>query len=334
MNNNESIWVLADDRIGNTNQSLGVAAALGLDFRVINISYNSLIRLPNFIIRASTIGISKESLYSIKEPWPKLLITAGRRSSNLARYIKKKSGGKTLIVQIMYPGKSAEKEFDLIVVPNHDNVADKNNIIKITGAPHRLTKARLEEEKNKWQNCFAHLPRPYTVLLVGGATKNRPFTIEMAEDLAQMSNRLAEKGSLLITTSRRTGKEQTQALLAKISVPANVYNWNAKTENPYFGYLALADQIVATGDSVSMCSEACFVGVPVYIYAPKNAVAPKHQRLHQELCQKAYAQMLSSSISANFKKEPCPNPANIIAAKIKELLIAKGVNLDLLKKHD
>ena len=44
-------------------------------------------------------------------------------------------------------------------------------------------------------------------------------------------------------------------------------HWRGAGENPYFGYLALADAIVVTGDSVSMTSEACASGKPVYVAA-------------------------------------------------------------------
>ncbi|MGD9638454.1 MAG: mitochondrial fission ELM1 family protein [Alphaproteobacteria bacterium] len=320
MNNNKKIWVLADDRIGNVNQALGVAEAVGWDFSVINITYNSLIKLPNFIIGATTLGVNKSGLKDIKEPWPDVVISAGRRSSNLARYIKKQSSKKTVLVQIMYPGLWKNSDFDLIVVPNHDGIRDAANIMKITGSPHRINKMRLEKEKLKWEESFSELPRPYTVLLVGGKTKNKPFTVEMAADLAEKANHITENGSLLITTSRRTGDEQTKALLENIRVPANIYQWSDKTENPYFGYLALADKIIVTGDSVSMCTEACSIDVPVYIYAPDDFAAPKHQRLHKELCEKGYAQMLNDNSDAFFTKKVYANPANEIAKKIAEMV--------------
>ena len=41
--------------------------------------------------------------------------------------------------------------------------------------------------------------------------------------------------------------------------------WDGTSENPYFGYLALADTIIVTSDSVSMVSEACSTGKPVYV---------------------------------------------------------------------
>jgi len=71
-------------------------------------------------------------------------------------------------------------------------------------------------------------------------------------------------GSLLVTPSRRTGSEVTNALANELNgIPH--YLWNLTGENPYFGLLGLADFIVVTCDSVNMVSEAASTGKPVYI---------------------------------------------------------------------
>ncbi|HEY9569020.1 MAG TPA: ELM1/GtrOC1 family putative glycosyltransferase, partial [Thalassobaculum sp.] len=41
--------------------------------------------------------------------------------------------------------------------------------------------------------------------------------------------------------------------------------WTGGRENPYLGFLALADALVVTSDSVNLASEACATGKPVYI---------------------------------------------------------------------
>jgi mitochondrial fission protein ELM1 len=46
-----------------------------------------------------------------------------------------------------------------------------------------------------------------------------------------------------------------------------VHRWKPDdAENPYLGFLALADAIVITGDSESMLAEATALGRPVYVY--------------------------------------------------------------------
>ena len=83
------------------------------------------------------------------------------------------------------------------------------------------------------------------------------------------------------TPSRRTGAEN-EAVLRKALQGSGAVIWDGTGGNPYFGYLAHADQIVATCDSVSMVSEACATGKPVYVYDLPGGSA-KFRRFHEKL---------------------------------------------------
>ena len=55
-------------------------------------------------------------------------------------------------------------------------------------------------------------------------------------------------------------------------MPAHVFRWRSGApDNPYWGYLALADAFVVTGDSISMLAEACATGKPVFVFDPGRA---------------------------------------------------------------
>jgi mitochondrial fission protein ELM1 len=83
--------------------------------------------------------------------------------------------------------------------------------------------------------------------------------------------------------------------------------------------LALADHIVVTGDSISMCSEACTTGKPTYIYAPDNYLSKKHQIFVDQLFKSKRAHPLSSHADST---EYTPlNDASHVAEKIKELFL-------------
>ena len=52
-------------------------------------------------------------------------------------------------------------------------------------------------------------------------------------------------------------------------MPAYIHHWTeAGDANPYLAYLALADQLVVTGESMSMLTEASFTCKPLYIFDP------------------------------------------------------------------
>lgn len=310
------IWLLIDNRAGNESQCLGVAEALGGSYDVHRLQYSLLALLPNAILGATFLGLKPACQDQFMEPWPDLVIAAGRRTAPVARKIKRLSNGACKIVQIMDPGPARTSAFDLIAIPRHDVVTRGPNTLLITGAPHRVTPSQLEDASKTWRSRFEHLPKPWIALIVGGSTRRRRFTAVMASELGRMASAMAQEtgGSLLITTSRRTGAAADK-LYAEITVPSFNFRWGDNGDNPYMGYLAEADASIVTGDSISMCSEACATDKPVYIYAPKPLITTKHARFHQSLYQEGYARPLTG-IYEEWTHPPL-NAANDIAAIIK-----------------
>ena len=369
------IWVLADDRTGNANQAIGVAEALGLPFEIKRLEYSRWGRLPNLIRAASLLGVQDAYREGIKPPWPDLVIAAGRRTVPIARYIKRANHQRTFLTHIMWPG-SPVGELDLLAVPEHDQVAPQPNIIHTLGAPHRVTAVRLTQDTSQWRERFAHLPRPHIGVLVGGTAGKQIFDAAAATLLGKHISQMARDsgGSLLVTTSRRTGAAASNALVAAITAPAFLHLWTRDNsaaqgrasggrfqhpamsmdgrvpcaqdalerpsgdtcgtlrlhssphvalgrmpeapENPFFAFLGLSDVMVVTGDSTSMCSEACATGRPVYIFAPPDNTAPKHKHLHQRLYTLGYAKPLSGTFET--WSYPPLNAADMIARAIVE----------------
>lgn len=317
------IWVLADDRAGNVAQALGVAEALHRPFVTKDVRYTPLARLPNIVTGARLLGLTPETRMGLTPPWPDVVISAGRRTAPVARWIKRQRTPAPVLVHLMNPGRAGAAEFDLIATPRHDCVipsGDAANVMRITGAPHRLTATRLSSAADVWAARLAGLPRPYITLIVGGATHSRPFPTALAADLGRRVHRMAQEvgGTVLLASSRRTGRDAEQALLAAIPEPRRAFLWSEGGDNPYFGFLALADAIVVTGDSVSMCSEACATPAPVHIFAPEGMVAAKHARLHQEL----YGLGLARPFNGRFEDgtHPALNAATDVARAVDDLI--------------
>lgn len=316
------IWVLADDRTGNATQAIGVAEALGLPFEIKEIHYDRRGRLPNLLRGASLLGVEPASRDVLTPPWPDVVIAAGRRTVPVARYLKRLNGGRTFLVQIMWPGHPV-KDLDLVAVPRHDRVPDLPNVMRILGAPHRVTAERIAAEAVQWRDYFSDLPRPYITVLVGGAVKGGVFDAEAGRTLGRQAAQLARQagGSLFVTTSRRTGIAVRNAMMAEVDVPAYLHIWTRKGENPYFAFLGLVDAIVVTGDSTSMCTEACATGRPVYIFSPPGMAAPKHERFHAELYEQGYARPLTGEFAP--WQHPPLNPALDIARRIRDWIEQK-----------
>ena len=316
----DQIWILLDDRAGNRSQVIGVAKCLHRPVENKNLIYNPLAKLPNIITPPTFATLSQISQKGFVPPWPGLVIGAGRRTATIARQIKNLSAGATRIVQIMDPG-AITKDFDLICVPAHDARKKSSNVFQIIGAPHSLTPEVMSASREKWLPKLSHLPTPRIAVIVGGSTRRRKFTQGMATNLGSAASAMAENtgGSLLITTSRRSADIQ-QTLINSIHAQNEFFQWEDKQENPYVGYLSCADRIIVTGESVSMCTEACASTAPVYLFAPPNLVTTKHQRFHQYLIDNGYAQYLGEVGEDETRQHPILNPSFEIAEMIRSIM--------------
>lgn len=304
----KNIWILLDNRIGSRHQAEGVANRL--DKSVFNITFKEIeytrwAVLPNFIRNNTLLGVTKKSRENIYAPWPDFVLSASRRTAPIARFIKKQSP-QTKLIQLLHIGWWGIKDFSLIFAPAHDDHKyTAPNIRYTTGSPHNITLQKLQEAQQQWLPVFSNLPHPITALIIGGSIKKRPFSIENANDLGLAVKDIKQKegGSLLITTSRRTGKEAEQKILSHLTgIPCYTYLWGDNGANPYLGFLACADNIIVTGDSVSMCCEATATHKPLKIFTGKNWLTPKHLRFVDSLFKKQYA--------SDIKDKDFTKPAN------------------------
>lgn len=318
-----TIWILLDDRNGSVSQAKGVENALDQNlFDIVEkkISYNKLAGLPNFLRGRTLLGLDKKSRDLFGGKMPDIVLSSSRRTVPVARYIKKMSQEKAKLVQLMHPGLAGMEEFSLIFVPEHDKGKKSGeNVEYIVGCAHQITEKTLEAAHEKWEKEFSDLKKPLTAVIVGGAIKNRAFSEENAANLGLLLKKFHDKvgGTFLLTTSRRTGEQAQRVLLEKIKdIPCYEYLWGNKGENPYMGYLSEADNIVVTGDSVSMCSEAVGTGKNVYIFEGKDWLTPKHHRFVESLYNKGFAVSFDGEIKSFAKSGKIFNPAADIAKKI------------------
>jgi len=324
------IWALLDDRAGNRSQVLGVAEALGQPYIEKHIAYRSLAKAPNAVLGARLIGISQESQQNLTGPWPDVVIGAGRRIAPVARWIKKQTSSNPILVQIMDPG-GHRGDFDVLAIPSHDawrsSKNDPADVVRFVGAPHRFTPDVLRAAEKAWSSAFADLPHPRIAVIVGGSTKRKTFTAGMARSLGDTAKKWAREsgGSLFVTTSRRTSPGATKALMASIGdIPAYVHQWGDDRANPYVGILAVADHIVVTGESVSMCAEATSSGKPVSIFAPPALISAKHARLHHALFAGRHAHPIEAGMSVEAGSRL--DASQGIVRVLQEIMVRRGLS--------
>lgn len=261
-------WLLMGHRTGDNAGVLALGEALGWSFEIKHFVYRRYETIVNLPRLATLAGVVIERSSPLQPPWPDLVVTAGRRNEPIARWIRKQSGGAARLVHLGRPW-AALSGWDLVVTTPQYRLPKHPNVLHNETPLHRVTPKRLAAEAARWLPRIGPLPRPHIAVLAGGPTGPYPFDASSGTRLArEVSARAADRGgSLLITTSARTPPETTEALFAAVSVPAYRYRWTSDPEsNPYYGFLGLADEIVVTADSMSMMTEACATGKPVFLY--------------------------------------------------------------------
>ena len=262
------VWTVAAYRAGEQGQTLALAAALGWPFEIKTLSYRWPAIRTNVLRGSDLGGIDVDGSSPLVSPWPDLVISAGMRNEPVCRWIRQQSGGRTRIVHIGRPWARLEK-FDLIITTPQYRLPERPNVLQNTLTLHRITRQRLATEGAVWQPCLGDLPAPYVAVVVGGNSGPWTFGPRAAARLGAQASEMAnaQGGSLLVTTSARTAPAAIRALEAAIDAPRQFYHWQPDDgDNPYYGYLALADELIVTADSISMLSEACATGKPVYMF--------------------------------------------------------------------
>jgi mitochondrial fission protein ELM1 len=256
-------------RAGDNAQILALTQALGWPFEVKRPAYRPGGRIFDVWRGTNLLGIDRARSSALESPWPDLIVTAAMRNEPVCRWIRRESGGQTRYVHIGKPWADASR-FDLVLTVPEYPVPDRPNVLRTRLSLNRATPATLEAAAERWAPRLAHLPRPYVAVLVGGYAGPHCFDEEKAERLGRDARALAERmggGSLLVTTSARTAPGAADALEAAMGRPADFHRWRPDDpDNPYYGYLALADAVVVTSDSTMMLAEACATGKPVHMF--------------------------------------------------------------------
>jgi len=283
------VWLMMGHRAGDNSQVQALAEATGWPFEVKRFVYKRTELLSNLLLGPTLAGVVREQSSELTPPWPDLIITAGRRNEPICRWIQTQAAPEKH-VRIVHCGRSWAKieRFDLIVTTPQYRLPKRPNVLHNQTPLHRVTEERLQAEAEAWAPRLDGLPRPYVAVVIGG--NSGPFTFDhpAAERLAHQASALANRlgGSLLVTTSARTPQDKIDTFERALEAPAHLFRWSKTAEeNPYFGFLALADEIVVTGDSMSMLTEACATRKPVHIFdlgVGRHAMNPERAAAAEE----------------------------------------------------
>jgi uncharacterized protein len=305
----KTVWILTDGHAGNLNPALGLAEALH-DHVPLNIVTKTLetkglgkILPPQILLHSPYVslfalqGLYRYPFFHPREKLPDIIIGNGRVSVAVCAAMKRYANNTNhlfLAIQLQHP-RIGSTWFDLVIPPMHDHMKGVN-VLSTLGSLTRMNHVKLDEIRAHPPEILGHLKAPRVVLLVGGRSRSYDFTFPTVDKLCRDVESLTKhlKGSLMITTSRRTEPENIHYLKTRFSNRKDIYLWNGEGENPFMAYLALADIIVVTADSVNMISEGAAAGKPVLIY-PLEGGSSKIEDFHHQMIERDLARQFSTT---------------------------------------
>ena len=299
--NKKKIYILAilDNRIGNRNQVFAVLDELKLPYKTLDIKYNWLANLPNFILQVlgSDIHIRDFDIKNIKTK-PNLILSCGRRTFPLASKLKSLFSDNIYLIHLMYPKLSFNiRNCNLIFTPYHDNISSSEHVIETLGSPALLD--TIKDKKSPYKT------KPVISILIGGNHGRYKLKSNTLNYILTKTLNKTKKGSILISTSRRT-PDNIIRLIDKWGEKNKIFKTifhpkKHNKKNPIKDMITYADEFVVTGDSVSMVSQLCQYKKPVRIIFNKKFCATKHINFCKKLIDEGYAYPFESLL------EKCDN---------------------------
>jgi mitochondrial fission protein ELM1 len=276
-----TVWCLLGRKAGDNTQVRALATELGFGCVEKNIAARAGELLVHLGPAATLAGIRREASSPLQAPWPDLVITAGRRNEPVARWIRKQSGGRTRLVHIGRPW-APLSSWDLIITTPQYFLPEQPNVLHNSLPLHSACTDELDAAGGELLPRIEHLPRPRIAVLAGGDSGRFVMTADKAERLGALASRLADAagGSLLVTDSPRTPREAGDAMQSRLRAAHFCYRWTDGSDNPYRGFLALADAFVVTGESMSMLGEAVDTGRPLFIFDMGDGDTPWWRLAH------------------------------------------------------
>ncbi|KAB1222486.1 Mitochondrial fission protein ELM1 [Morella rubra] len=298
------------------------------------------------IPEADAKHIAKMARQTFENDGPLLVVASGRDTISVASSVKRLAPENVFVVQIQHP-RSHLNRFDMVITPRHDYYPltpdaqeqipwflrrwitpcepPGKNVVLTVGALHQADSAALRNAASAWHDKLAQLPKPLLVVNVGGPTSNCSYGADLAKHLvAMLQNVLWSCGSVRISFSRRTPEKVSNIIVCTFTTNPKVFIWDGEGPNPHMGHLAWADAFLITADSVSMLSEACSTGKPVYVIGAERCTW-KFSDFHKYLREQGVVRPFTGKedISKSWSYPPL-NDASEAASRVNAALAERG----------
>ncbi len=301
-----NILILNDGKPGHLNQARAVVESIRkalenkfgklaeIRVKIVDVKYKSFIHklflnFGSFLncqggMRCVKFALDKVTFSNLIKTYADIIISCGASVAGLNLFMREENNAKSIV--LMNPGKFLIGKFDLAVVPAHDRVRPGYNTVITQAALNMINEEYMQDgiETLQAAGCRLQDEKLKIGVLIGGDTKNYLLTKELTDTVLTQILKVAEEldADLLVTTSRRTSKEIDNLIKkrlqneprCKLLVIANEKN----IEEVVPGILGLSDIIVASGESISMVSEAASSGKRVIVFELEKKSSRRYLR--------------------------------------------------------
>ena len=274
----KTVWIVSEGSPGHVSQSIGLACALDIlvPLQTITITGRATLRgwlrpiirwlmgphgrpLNDFLLhRIADIKIPSNA------PLPDLIVSSGGKSVFVGKTLAERYKVPYIFIGERKPYPA--DWFHTIISPNPKEAC--TNSIDVELIPTPITPNFISQKGTTQKNCWC--------MIIGGASRSRRFSKQDWISLAKGMNSLAQQHNIrwLLTTSRRTGKE-VEALLKQIINQETIVDaiwWAEKPRRELYEFMAKAELLIVTQDSITMVTEAVSSGKPVIALQPQKIV--------------------------------------------------------------
>ncbi len=293
------VVILSDGKKGHLNQSLSVFGKIkesrcefgcndiDTEQKIIEIRYKSGLKrllltvsaplLSNFcLLRMKLLKYCLEngSYDEIKSAYADIVISCGSGTAAANILIARENCAKNVIV--MRPSLLSPRNFDIVIMPEHDRPPRGENVVKTIGMPNTITPKKMESDLKALEEAAELNSGKNIALFIGGDNKNysvdAPLIKNVAENVLAAARELG--AGILVTTSRRTSGEVNGLLKAELGgndlVKLLIIAGEQNPEWAVGGILGASSIAVVSGESTSMLSEAASSGRHVIAFRPRR----------------------------------------------------------------
>ncbi|MDP3790620.1 MAG: ELM1/GtrOC1 family putative glycosyltransferase [Candidatus Omnitrophota bacterium] len=315
-----TILVLNDGKAGHLNQSLAVAreiqrARMTQGYKIedtsivtVSVEYkNKLLRLllacivPFASWRCQgrmyclRMCLKKDSYENLMKTYAEFIVSCGSSLAPVNVFMKKENNARNVVIMkpcLLF----GLRKFNFIIAPKHDRICERKNVVITTLAPNLVDSQALKAAGEKLSAGVRLEGNKVMGLLIGGDNPEFRLSGDLLKKVINDVLKVCESNNadLLVTTSRRTNKEQESIIKSmlqgnsrcKLLVIANESN----PEETLTGILALSNVAIVSGESISMISEAVSSGKKTVAFGlkkKKNSIT-KHERVLENLARDGY----------------------------------------------